>query len=94
MRVKGFEVVNLGNDSPVELMSVIREIEARLGAQASIRHAPAHTADVRATWADISKARRLLGWEPKTPFAEGIRLTVDWYLANRRLADALPLGVS
>lgn len=93
MRVKGFEIVNLGSDRPVELLAMIHEVERHVGRQAKLRHEPAHAADVRATWADISKARRLLGWEPKVPFTEGVRLTVDWYMQNRALADRLPLGV-
>jgi nucleoside-diphosphate-sugar epimerase len=42
-----------------------------------------HIADVKETWADISKAERLLGWQPRVSLDEGLRLCVEWYRANR-----------
>ena len=60
----GFEVINLGSDRPVKLNHVIQLIEQYLGKKAQIEFQPRHPADVPATWADISKAKRLLGWQP------------------------------
>jgi UDP-glucuronate 4-epimerase len=51
--------------------------------KASIKHKPRHPADVLASWADISKAKRLLGWRPQTTFKNGIRELIDWYNENR-----------
>ena len=79
----GHEVVNLGSDRPVVLNDAIRLIEQLLGRRASVRHEPRHPADVEATWADISRARRLLGWQPETDFAAGVGALVDWYQRNR-----------
>ncbi len=79
----GYEVVNLGSDSPIVLNDAIRLIADTLGREAVIRREARHPADVASTWADISKARRLLGWEPATDFASGVRALVDWYRRNR-----------
>ncbi len=79
----GFEIINLGSDRPVELNRVILTIEGILGRQAVIERRPRHPADVEATWADISRARELLGWQPEVDLETGLELTVSWYLANR-----------
>ncbi len=75
----GFEVINLGNDDPIELKDLIATIQKHVGKQGVIEHEEAHPADMDATWADISKARKLLGWEPQVPLDEGIRRTVTWW---------------
>ncbi len=79
----GYEVINLGSDTPVVLNDALAIVEEALGKSAEVRYEPMHRADVPATWADISKARRLLDWEPQTTPRQGIQNTVDWYLANR-----------
>lgn len=83
LRPLGYEIVNLGNDQPVALADVIAMIETFLGKKARIEYQPMHAADVKATWADISRAGQLLGWRPQVPLEEGIRRTVDWYRENR-----------
>ncbi len=80
---KGYEIINLGNDNSVVLMYVINLIEEALGKKAQINWLERHPADVEATWADITKARTLLGWEPKVRIEEGIKRTVNWYKENR-----------
>ncbi len=80
---RGFEIVNLGSDRPVELMSAIRSIERLVGRQAQLEFEPAHRADVNATWANIDKARQALDWSPRTAFAEGLESLVRWYGDNR-----------
>ena len=79
----GFEVINLGSDEPVVLMDAIRLIERLLDKEAMLEHKPRHKADVMATWADIGKAERLLGWRPQVSFEEGISRAVKWYQENR-----------
>jgi len=79
----GFETINLGSDKPAVLMDVIRSIERLLGKKAQLRNEPMHPADVPATWASIGKAKRLLGWEPKTTLEKGIENLVSWYRENR-----------
>jgi len=81
----GFEVINLGSDRPVKLHHVIHLIEQYLGKKAKIEFQPRHPADVPATWADITKAKQLLGWRPLVSIEEGIQNTVAWYLENQEL---------
>jgi nucleoside-diphosphate-sugar epimerase len=82
----GYEIINLGSDTPVVLMDTIREIESLTGREANLVYEPSHPADVYATWADISKAERLLGWRPQTSYREGIAALVRWYENNREWA--------
>jgi len=82
----GYEVINLGSDKPVVLIDAIHQIEQLVGRKARIEYHPRHPADVQATWADISKARKLLNWQPEYPFVEGLRQLVNWYSENREWA--------
>lgn len=82
----GYEVINLGSDQPVVLMDALRMIEQLLGKAALIDFQPMHRADVLATWADIGKAERLLGWRPQVTTQEGIEMLVSWYRQNRTWA--------
>jgi UDP-glucuronate 4-epimerase len=86
LRPLGYEVINLGSDHPVRLNSAISLVEQLVGRSAEITFQPAHPADIHATWADISKAQRLLEWNPQTPFADGVAAAVEWYRTNRSWA--------
>ena len=86
-----FEIINLGGDRPVSLKQVIAVVEELVGRKAEVVHLPRHPADVPSTWADISKARRILGWEPRTSLEEGLRLSVKWYIENRSWAREIRL---
>jgi nucleoside-diphosphate-sugar epimerase len=88
----GFEIVNLGSDRPVKLRQIIKTIERLLGREAEIQSRPGHPADVPATWADLTKARRLLGWSPQTTWEEGLERTVKWHLEHRSLASSIQVG--
>lgn len=90
-RPLGYEIINLGGDRPVALNVVIDRISALLGVTPRIEYRPAHPADVQATWADIGKARRLLGWAPEISLEEGLRRCVAWYRDNRDFAVQLGL---
>lgn len=79
LRPVGYDVFNLGGDRPIPLREVLAEIERQLGKQAVLHYEPAHSADPHRTWADISKARRLLGWEPQVDLPEGLRRTIAWF---------------
>lgn len=85
----GYEVVNLGSDRPVPLNNVIAMLEEMLEKNAIIHHRPAHPADVRATWADVSKARDILGWQPEVTLDAGLRRSIDWYLEHRAWASRI-----
>ena len=82
----GYEVINLGSDTPIVLIDALRLIERTLDKEASLEFQPRHKADMMATWADIGKAERLLGWRPQVTFEEGIRRAVAWYRENRAWA--------
>jgi len=88
----GYEVINLGSDSPVVLRDALSLVENLVGKKAQIDWRTMHRADVTETWADISKARELLGWEPQTLHEEGIRRCVEWYRENREWAKDLYTG--
>ena len=92
LRPLGYEVINLGSDRPVPVNDVIALLEEQLGRAARIDRRPAHPADAMATWADIAKARRLLGWAPETPLVDGLRAAVGWYRQNRDWACRIDLG--
>lgn len=67
-----YEVINLGNNRTVSLSEMVRALEEVLAIEAKIERLPEQPGDVPQTWADLSKARRLLGYEPKTDFAVGL----------------------
>lgn len=73
-----FEVVNLGSDHPVTLNELIAILGEAMGVEPRIEQLPPQPGDVERTWADVSHARALLGYEPRTPFREGIRRFVEW----------------
>jgi len=83
LRPLGYEIVNLGNNHPNELMYAIELIERYLEKKARFVYRPFHKADLKATCADIKKAKEMLDWEPKVSLEEGIKRTVDWYKENR-----------
>lgn len=85
----GYEIFNLGNDNPVELIYVINLIEQNLGKKAEIEWLPMHPADVPATWADIEKSKEKLQWKPTVSIEEGIKNTIDWYLKNKEFLKKL-----
>ena len=85
MRRVGFEVINLGGgNKPYSLKYIIQLIEEHLGKQAKIKRFAFHKTDIKSTWADISKAKRILKWEPRMELEEGVKRTVEWYLANKK----------
>ncbi|MBC7931277.1 MAG: GDP-mannose 4,6-dehydratase [Rubrivivax sp.] len=74
-----YEVVNLGESRTVELRELIALLEKELGRDAIIDRQELQPGDVPQTFADITKARRLLGYDPQTPIEEGIRHFVEWF---------------
>ncbi len=82
-KAKGYEIINLGNDNPHKLSYVISLMEKEIGKKAKIKKLPFQKADMKKTWANIDKAKRLLGWKPRISIEEGIKLTVKWYRENK-----------
>jgi nucleoside-diphosphate-sugar epimerase len=91
LRPLGYEVINLGSDRPVRVLDVVRMLEHLLERRAVLRHELAHPADVRATWAEIFKARDFLSWEPATSLEHGLQRTASWYQEHRSWAQYLRL---
>ncbi|MBL9160712.1 MAG: NAD-dependent epimerase/dehydratase family protein [Verrucomicrobiales bacterium] len=86
------EVINLGGGkTPISLLDFIRKIEDRLGKKAEIVWQPMSASEMQDTAADITKARRVLGWEPEIDLDEGLDATVAWYLENLEWAGEVKL---
>jgi UDP-glucuronate 4-epimerase len=79
-RPLGYEIMNLGRGQPMRLMEFIETIEELAGRKASLAPAPRVDTDALATGADIAKARRLLGYEPRVSVREGVERLVRWYV--------------
>ncbi|MBN1503138.1 SDR family NAD(P)-dependent oxidoreductase [Candidatus Woesearchaeota archaeon] len=74
-----FEIINLGNSEPVKLIEFINIIEDLLGKKADIIQKPMPRGDVPITYADNSKASKILNWRPKTDIMEGMKRFIAWY---------------
>lgn len=81
-RCKGYRIYNLGNSNPVSLNELIAAIEAALGKAAQIKRLPMQPGDVERTFADISRARAELGFEPRTDLRTGLAEFVKWMRAR------------
>jgi UDP-glucuronate 4-epimerase len=73
-----FEIINLGNNKPVELRRFIGLIELETGKKAKVKRVALQKGDVPVTYADISKAKKLLGWTPKVTIEAGVKKLVEW----------------
>lgn len=78
-RQANFEIINLGNSTPIQLTRLIELIEQELGRKAQIKRLPEQPGDVQRTYADITKGERFLHYNPKVPIELGIRMFVAWY---------------
>lgn len=86
-----FEIINLGSDAPHKLLDVLHIIENKLNKKARISYEPFHPADMLATWADITKAKDILQWQPKIRIQKGLEATINWYRENRAWASKIKL---
>ena len=75
----GFEIINLGESRTTKLAELVSLIEDALGRKAKLKKMPMQPGDVLMTCADVSKARRLLGYNPTTSVREGVKRFVEWY---------------
>jgi UDP-glucuronate 4-epimerase len=78
-----FEIFNLGESETIQLRELIAAIENALGKKAKINTLPEQPGDVPLTCADISKARKFLGYNPKTPLSAGLPKFVEWFLETQ-----------
>jgi UDP-glucuronate 4-epimerase len=81
----GFEIINLGNSTPITLRDLIAVLERTSRREARIRHDKEQPGDVPFTCADITKARTTLNWRPTTPLEEGVQRFVDWFEMSRSM---------
>lgn len=78
-----FDIFNLGESQTIQLKDLITAIEGALGKKAKINQLPEQPGDVPLTCADISKAKKLLGYQPTTPLSAGLPKFVDWFLGQK-----------
>ncbi len=78
-----FDIFNLGENDTIQLKDLIAAIEKSLGRKAKINQLPEQPGDVPVTCADISKAKKLLGYKPITPLSAGLPKFVDWFLRHK-----------
>jgi UDP-glucuronate 4-epimerase len=79
-----FEIINLGESQTIALLDVVQHLENALARKARLRFLPVQPGDMDVTYADITRARQLLGYNPQKPFKEGIRIFADWFLDSRQ----------
>lgn len=74
-----YEIINIGSSNPISLKEMIEVIAKTLNVVPNVKQLPMQPGDVDRTYADISKAKKLLGYSPKTSFEEGIKKFIEWY---------------
>ena len=79
-----YEIINIGSSNPIALIDMIDTIAQVLGVEPKIKKLPMQAGDVNRTYADITKAKKLLGYEPTVTFKEGITKFIKWYKDNAK----------
>ena len=79
----GYDIINLGNDNPIKINTIIKRIEDFFEKKAIIKKLPLHPADIFKTCAKIEKAKNILNWEPKIGIEEGLQIVLKWYLKEK-----------
>ncbi len=88
----GYEVINLGGGkNPISINTIITNLEKYFGKEAQMDKKAFHKADIKETWADISKAEKLLGWKPTVGIEEGLKKCVAWHLKNQNFLKDIKL---
>jgi UDP-glucuronate 4-epimerase len=83
LKPMGYEVINLGGHESIKINQLIEILEGLIGRKAQVEYHPFHPADMLANWANVDKARDLLGWRPEVSLEEGINRLVEWYKQER-----------
>lgn len=78
----GFEIINLGGNKPIRLKDFISLIEKVSGRKAFVKKLPDQAGDVENTWANVEKAKEILGWQPKTDITQGLSVYLEWLKKN------------
>jgi nucleoside-diphosphate-sugar epimerase len=82
----GYEIVNLGGHEVITINGLVELIEELTGKKADVKYGPPNLADMFTNWADVSKARELLGWQPQVNLKQGLSNLIDWYNQERSWA--------
>lgn len=86
----GYEIINLGGGrNPISIQTVINTLENYIGKKANIKNFDFHKADIKETWADISKAEKLLNWKPEITLEEGLKRTVQAFQDHQILNEVI-----
>ena len=92
LKPTGYEIINLGGgQQPVSLNTIIEKLESLLGKKAKITNLPFHKADIKETWADITKADEILDWRPQISLDDGLAQCVRWYKDNQPWSSEIKL---
>jgi UDP-glucuronate 4-epimerase len=86
LKPTGYEIINLGGHEVITINDLIKLTEELIGRKAIVRYGPPNLADMFQNWADVSKAREMLGWQPQLTLREGIGQLIAWYRAEREWA--------
>ena len=89
LQPQGYQIINLGGHETIKINDLIRLLEERIGKKAHIERHPPIAADMLASWADVQKAGRLLGWEPQVALRQGVECFVEWYAQERGWASQI-----
>jgi nucleoside-diphosphate-sugar epimerase len=85
----GYEIINLGGHEVITINNLIKMLEEKIGRKAEINYHPLHKADALRNDADVTKARKMLGWEAQIGLDEGVSRLVAWYNENRTWASQI-----
>jgi nucleoside-diphosphate-sugar epimerase len=83
LKPMGYEIINLGGHEVITINDLVGLIEEVVGRKAEVVHGPPNPADMFTNWADVTKAKEILGWNPEVGMLEGVRRLVEWYNAER-----------
>ena len=85
----GYEIINIGGHEVITINDSIKLIEKLTGRKADVQYGPPNLADMSTNWADVSKAKKLLGWTPRVGLREGVSKLIEWYAAERSWASGI-----
>ena len=85
----GYEIINIGGHEVITINDSIKLIEELSGKKANVQYGPPNLADMFTNWADVSKAKKLLGWAPRVGLREGMSKLIEWYAAERSWASGI-----
>jgi len=83
----GYEIINLGGHDVITINDLVKMLEELIGKKADVQYGPPNLADMLSNWADVSKAKEMLGWKPQVGLVEGVKKLVDWYAAEKSWAN-------